>query len=224
VLYTLTTSVSPSQGGYVTPNCSSGCSYQDGDRVTVTAHEAVGWDFNHWSGDIPAGLSNNPSVLLMMNRNRHIVAHFVEECLPPPPPPPPPDPCDTHPVVDVPVSATYPMMPISFWVTAYQPPLHSNGYHPEDMDRIHIAFISPQGNIYIFDTHPERTADIPDEMIGKMTVERMPSDGRIELDLNEGGKGGDGGTWYVEGRGWNLCESCHLVGQFSDCFDTGCCS
>jgi len=245
VLYTLTTSVSPSQGGYVTPNCSSGCSYQGGDYVTVTAHPVSGWDFDHWSGDISNGFSRNPSVLVVMNRNRHVVAHFIEECPPPPPPPPPPcpplppepvpppppppcpppppppDPCDTHPVVNVPVSATYPMMPISFWVTAYQPPWHSNGYHREDMDRVWVRFMSPKGNIYIFDTHPERIVDITP----KMTVERMPSDGRIELDLNEEGEAGEGGTWQVQGMGWNLCEDCHLTGEFSHCFTvTDCCS
>ncbi len=54
--YRLTTSVSPSEGGSVSPDCSGGCPYNIGAQVTLTANANSGYEFNSWSGcDSPSG-------------------------------------------------------------------------------------------------------------------------------------------------------------------------
>ncbi|HEC81561.1 MAG TPA: carboxypeptidase regulatory-like domain-containing protein, partial [Thermoplasmatales archaeon] len=70
--YTLTTSVNPSEGGYIEP---PGGSYEAGTQVTVTAYAYDGYVFDHWSGDVNG---NNPTIQITMNSDKTIVAHFTE--------------------------------------------------------------------------------------------------------------------------------------------------
>ena len=54
--YTLTPHINPSGGGTVTLNPSMPDNeYESGDAVILTASQASGYAFDHWSGDIPAG-------------------------------------------------------------------------------------------------------------------------------------------------------------------------
>jgi len=52
----LTTLVSPSGNGSVSPDCSGGCVYVQGTQVVLTANEDSGYPFSSWTGcDTPAG-------------------------------------------------------------------------------------------------------------------------------------------------------------------------
>ena len=84
--YQLTTAVIGN--GRVDP--SSGV-FGEGDQTILVATPDEGNLFDYWSGDIGGtspvpGMPNNLQVT--MDRDRHIIAHFVEEVAPPPPPPP----------------------------------------------------------------------------------------------------------------------------------------
>jgi Leucine-rich repeat (LRR) protein len=70
--YTLTTSVSPSGGGSVSP---IGGTYAAGSQVTLTAMPASGYSFSNWGGD--ASGSQNP-ITITMNGNYSITANFSE--------------------------------------------------------------------------------------------------------------------------------------------------
>ena len=70
--YTLTTSVSPSGGGSVSP---TGGTYAAGSQVTLTATPAFGYSFSNWGGD--ASGSQNP-ITITMNSNKSITANFEE--------------------------------------------------------------------------------------------------------------------------------------------------
>ncbi len=48
--YTLTTTASPTAGGSVSPSCGSGCWYNSGATVAVTATANTGYTFANWSG------------------------------------------------------------------------------------------------------------------------------------------------------------------------------
>jgi len=69
--YTLTTSVSPSGGGSVSP---TGGTYAAGSQVTLTATPASGYSFSNWGGD--ASGSQNP-ITITMNSNKSITAYFT---------------------------------------------------------------------------------------------------------------------------------------------------
>ena len=56
--YPLTTTVSPSAGGTVSPSCPGGCSYGGGSQVTITATPASGYQFNGFTGSVNSG--SNP--------------------------------------------------------------------------------------------------------------------------------------------------------------------
>jgi len=75
VWYTLTTSVSPSGGGSVSP---AGGTYAAGSQVTLTATPASGYSFSNWGGD--ASGSQNP-ITITMDANYSITANF--EVIPP---------------------------------------------------------------------------------------------------------------------------------------------
>ncbi|MBA7636604.1 hypothetical protein ES703_44225 [subsurface metagenome] len=84
--YQLTTAVVGN--GRVDPN--SGV-FNKGDQIILAATPDEGNLFDYWSGDIVGttptpGMPNN--LLVIMDRDRYIIAHFVEEVAPPPPPPP----------------------------------------------------------------------------------------------------------------------------------------
>jgi uncharacterized repeat protein (TIGR02543 family) len=78
--YSLSTDVSPSGGGTVSP--SSG-TYQSGETVTLRASPASGYNFDKWTYDA-SGTSKTIDVT--MDSNKYIVASFVEEEEPDPEP------------------------------------------------------------------------------------------------------------------------------------------
>jgi uncharacterized repeat protein (TIGR02543 family) len=69
-VYTLTTSVSPTEGGSISP---SGGSYDEGSSVVLTAIPASGYVFDQWSGEVYG--STNP-VTITMNDNKSVTATF----------------------------------------------------------------------------------------------------------------------------------------------------
>jgi len=69
-LYTLNVSVSPAGAGLVVP---PGGTNAFGASVTLTAIPALGYAFDHWSGD--ASGTDSPTTLIIAS-NRSVVAHF----------------------------------------------------------------------------------------------------------------------------------------------------
>ncbi|MFN2373610.1 MAG: hypothetical protein ABR545_07325, partial [Cyclonatronaceae bacterium] len=74
--FTLTTTVSPSEGGSITP--SSGV-YSKGETVTLQADPANGWRFVEWQLDV--NTTANP-VNITMTRDFNIVAVFEKRNYP----------------------------------------------------------------------------------------------------------------------------------------------
>ena len=72
-IYTLSTIVSPSETGSVSP---SGGEYESGDQVTLTASPASGYTFDHWSGDAS---DTSPTIVITMDSDKDITAYFEEE-------------------------------------------------------------------------------------------------------------------------------------------------
>ncbi len=70
--YSLTTTVSPAQGGSISP--ASG-TYDEGARVTLTATPATGYRFDHWEG---AASGNVTSTTLTMNADKDVIAVFIK--------------------------------------------------------------------------------------------------------------------------------------------------
>ncbi len=70
--YSLTTAVSPSGGGTVTPSGTNW--YNSGQSVSVSATASSGYNFTGWSGDLSG--STNPTSLTM-NGPKSITATFV---------------------------------------------------------------------------------------------------------------------------------------------------
>ena len=70
--YTLNVTVSPPEGGSVSPNMGT---YKDGSSVSVVATPAGEYEFSRWSGD-ESGTSN--VLNFQMNGNKNIVAQFVK--------------------------------------------------------------------------------------------------------------------------------------------------
>ena len=70
--YTLNVTVSPPEGGSVSPNIGT---YKDGSSVSVVATPAGEYEFSRWSGD-ETGTSN--VLNFQMNGNKNIVAQFVK--------------------------------------------------------------------------------------------------------------------------------------------------
>jgi uncharacterized repeat protein (TIGR02543 family) len=69
-IYTLSTSVSPSGAGSVSP---SGGDYESGVQVTLTASPASGYTFDHWSGDASG---TSATVVITMDSDKSITAYF----------------------------------------------------------------------------------------------------------------------------------------------------
>ena len=72
VIYTLTTSANPSEGGAVSPTTKQ---YEEGETATITATPAAEYLFQSWSG--AAGSTNNTSVV--MNSDKSVTANFVKK-------------------------------------------------------------------------------------------------------------------------------------------------
>jgi hypothetical protein len=60
-------------------------SYDCGERISVTATPASGWEFDHWNGSIT---SQSTSLSFTLDASKSLTAFFLHQ---PPPPPPPPD-------------------------------------------------------------------------------------------------------------------------------------
>lgn len=70
-VYTLTVTVSPAEGGTVSP---SGGTYDTGSVVTLTATPATGYAFDQWSGDVSGNVT---SANITMDANKSVTANFV---------------------------------------------------------------------------------------------------------------------------------------------------
>ena len=69
--YNLTTNVSPTGGGSVSP---SGGSYDAGVTVTISATANSGYAFDYWSG---SASGNNTTTTVVMDAHKSVTAHFV---------------------------------------------------------------------------------------------------------------------------------------------------
>lgn len=77
--YTLSTSISPSGAGSISP--SSG-SYESGTQVTLYANAYSGYKFDHWGGDASG---SSPTITITMDKNKSVVAYFTTVETPPSP-------------------------------------------------------------------------------------------------------------------------------------------
>jgi uncharacterized repeat protein (TIGR02543 family) len=68
--YNLTTRISPSGAGLVSPPSGE---YTSGASVTLTATHASGYTFDYWGGDASG---SSPTITITMDSNKSIVAHF----------------------------------------------------------------------------------------------------------------------------------------------------
>jgi len=73
--YTLTTNVSPQEGGYISRNPSKKA-YISGETVTLTATPESGYKFIGWTG-VPAGRKN--SVTVTMDGDKTVTANFYQK-------------------------------------------------------------------------------------------------------------------------------------------------
>jgi uncharacterized repeat protein (TIGR02543 family) len=73
--YTLTTNVSPSGSGSVSP---SGGTFDDGTAVALSATPAGGYVFDHWSG---SASGTNPDTTVIMDSDKSVTAYFTSESL-----------------------------------------------------------------------------------------------------------------------------------------------
>jgi hypothetical protein len=70
--YQLTTSTDPSEGGTITPDCSSGCWYDKGTIVTINATANSGYKFSGWSG----ACSSTGVCQITMDSDKNVTANF----------------------------------------------------------------------------------------------------------------------------------------------------
>jgi uncharacterized repeat protein (TIGR02543 family) len=72
--YTLTTSVSPSGTGSISP---AGGQYDSGEQVILTASPAGGYTFDHWSG---SASDTTSTITITMDSDKSLTAHFESPC------------------------------------------------------------------------------------------------------------------------------------------------
>ena len=72
IIYTLTTSANPADGGTVSPSTQQ---YDEGKTATITATASSEYVFQSWSG--ATGSSNSTSVV--MNSDKSVTANFVKK-------------------------------------------------------------------------------------------------------------------------------------------------
>jgi hypothetical protein len=75
--HTLTTSATH---GTITPDCLTGCLYDEGSEVELTAYPAGGYHFDYWTGGLTG--SNNPDSVTMSS-DKSVTAHFEADEAPP---------------------------------------------------------------------------------------------------------------------------------------------
>jgi uncharacterized repeat protein (TIGR02543 family) len=68
--HTITINISPPGAGSVSP---SGGEYESGAQVTLTASPAIGYTFEHWSGDASGTIS---TITITMDSDKSLTAHF----------------------------------------------------------------------------------------------------------------------------------------------------
>jgi hypothetical protein len=78
--FSLSVSIDPALAGSVTApaiNCPVDCNgaYNEGTEITLTASPTIGYQFDHWGGDVSS--SDNP-LLVSMNADMNITAVFIE--------------------------------------------------------------------------------------------------------------------------------------------------
>jgi hypothetical protein len=78
--HTLTTNISPSGAGSVSPPSGQ---YEPGVQLTLRASPAIDYTFDHWSGDASG---TEPTITVTMDSNRNIVSNFVRKLTPNPVP------------------------------------------------------------------------------------------------------------------------------------------
>lgn len=71
--YNLTTNISPSWAGSVSP---AGGDFEQDAQISVVATPAAGYKFSHWSGDVSG---TDPAIMLTMDRSKSVVANFDRE-------------------------------------------------------------------------------------------------------------------------------------------------
>jgi len=76
--YDLTTQVSPPDGGSINP-FEGTRTYEEGQKVSLTAMPSPGYDFESWSGDIS---SNSKEITVTMNSDMTLTANFTKEPTP----------------------------------------------------------------------------------------------------------------------------------------------
>ena len=72
IIYTLTTSANPSDGGTVSPSTQQ---YDEGKTATITAAASAEYIFQSWSG--ATGSTNSTSVV--MNSDKSVTANFIKK-------------------------------------------------------------------------------------------------------------------------------------------------
>jgi hypothetical protein len=75
IIYTLTTSTNPAEGGTVSPSTQQ---FEEGETATITANPAAEYLFQSWSG--VTGSTNSTSVV--MNSDKSVTANFVKKLYP----------------------------------------------------------------------------------------------------------------------------------------------
>ena len=69
--HSLTASASPPDAGEVSPSTGT---YEDGDRVTISAEPYQGYALDHWSGDVSA---TTRKITIDIHSDTNVTAHFV---------------------------------------------------------------------------------------------------------------------------------------------------
>tara|TARA_R110000787_G_scaffold147290_1_gene260988 strand:- start:2855 stop:4588 length:1734 start_codon:yes stop_codon:yes gene_type:complete len=72
IIYTLTTSANPSEGGTVSPTTKQ---YEEGETATITATPAAEYVFQSWSG----ATGSSSSTSLVMSSDKSVTANFVKK-------------------------------------------------------------------------------------------------------------------------------------------------
>jgi len=52
--------------------------YNEGQLILLKAFPAEGWEFRHWTGDVPEGEEEEIEITIRMDNDRSVTAHFVE--------------------------------------------------------------------------------------------------------------------------------------------------
>jgi hypothetical protein len=79
--YTLSISISPSDGGTISP---AGGQYSSGTQITLTATPAAGYTFGQWGGSASGSSS---TTTITMNSDKNVIANFISVTSPPLPAP-----------------------------------------------------------------------------------------------------------------------------------------